>query len=178
MSERKNMFKPALHTGLVVVLLLVNGCKTKEDSPTGAKSDTAAAFYDDQNQYPASKEQSGIFCELAVEKDTLSTQDTLVIKYSMVNNTGSDKTYKLDDVAFNGMQFSLKTEEGRLIMKSPAGYGPTFTVTAGFSSKATLFGYKKIQDDSGSPIVPGVYLLRARLAHPDFPTLMLSITIK
>jgi hypothetical protein len=160
---------------VLLVSIVFNGCKNKEDIATEPKNQTD--FYDDRQQYPAIEEKSGLYCQLTIIKDSLSIQDTLRVTYSIENRTDSLKTYVFNNFDF---QFSLKNESGRTIMKYPAvitqGYFGTWYIHP--KSNMALTIEQTIRDVLGIPIVPGSYELRARVNHSDFPILMLSMTIK
>ena len=157
------------------LLLLINGCKSKDDSPVAQTSNTGVDFYADIGQYASTKEQNGLFCELALKKDTLSAQDTLVITYSVQNKTDSLKIYEFTD---HTLLFSLKSEGGRMLMKDILISGSWAKIYYNVGSTSSVVATEKLRDDSGLPIAAGVYKLRARLNHSDFPILMLTVTIK
>jgi hypothetical protein len=155
--------------------IVLNGCKNKEDIPT--QPITQTDFYDDQHVYPASAEQNGLSCQLTILKDSLSIQDTLRLSYSIQNKTDSLKKYVFDNCDF---QYCIKNDSGRTVMKNPnvttQGYFGTWYLNP--KDNMALLIERKIMDDSGIPIVPGSYKFRARVNNSDFPILMLSLTIK
>lgn len=151
-------------------------CKKNDNVMDVTGSSLATDFYDDKKEYASINENNGLLCKLIIEKDTLTIKDTLRVKYSFTNTTDVTKACLIEDYI---LQFTLKTNDGRTVMKYPA--SPISGKGTVYFSPHGNFIYdadQKIKDESNIPITPGLYKLRARVNFTDFPTLMLSVTIK